>query len=75
MCSFGSVISEKLLNKLTDKQTFYSSDTKIDKIFFYGSAVSVELLNNRQTFYYFDTKTKTILSMVQAFWMNYQTDQ
>ena len=28
MCSIGSVISEKLLNKLTEKQTFYSFDTK-----------------------------------------------
>ena len=32
MCSIGSVISEKLLNKLTEKQTFYSFDTKIKTI-------------------------------------------
>ena len=62
MCSIGSVISEKLLNKLTDKHTFYSSDTKIDKKI---SMVRLFRLNywiNRQTFYYFDTKrTSTLL--------------
>ena len=56
-----SVILEKLLNKLT-------------KQFFYGSAILVELLKKQTdilTFYYFDTKSKTILSMVQLFRMNY----
>ena len=78
MCSIGSVISEKLLNKLTDKQTFYSFDTKIKTIFSMVRPFWLNYWTNRQTFYYFDTKAKTILSMVQIMhfeWIIKQTNR
>ena len=78
MCSIGSVISEKLLNKLTEKQTFYSFDTKSKTISSMVRPFQLNYWTNRQTFYYFDTKAKTILSMVQIMhfeWIIKQTNR